>query len=53
MNDTKKIDYIIRVDTTEKNHSMVEKLIKELVNGLRLNETEIEYFKQWYTEESK
>ncbi len=53
MNDTKKIDYIIRVDTTEKNHSMVEKLTKELASALKLKETKIEYFKQWYLEEQK
>ena len=48
MDERKKIDYVIRVDTTEKRHSLVERLTKELVRILKLNEEEIEYFKQWY-----
>jgi hypothetical protein len=50
MDDIKKIDYIIRVNTTEKNHGLVERLTRQLVGVLKLNETEIEYFKQWYME---
>ncbi|MFC2159416.1 hypothetical protein ACFLQS_01720 [Actinomycetota bacterium] len=52
MNDIKKIDYIIRVETTDKKHSVVEKLTQKLVHILKLNETEIEYFKKWYVEEN-
>jgi hypothetical protein len=48
MDDTKKIDYIIRAETNEENHSMIEKLTKELVKIIKLNELEIEYFKHWY-----
>lgn len=53
MNDSKKIDYIIRAETNEQNHNMIEKLTKDLVKILKLDETEIEYFKHWYMEETE
>ena len=50
MNDIIKIDYIIRVETNEENHSMIEKLTESLVNIIKQNETEVEYIKHWYLE---